>query len=98
MWKVNGAEVQCKVAVVNGNGGMGGMGGMGQMGQMGQAGGLGQVNIGPGGVGGMMGGGMGMGGGMDQRRPPMGDLGMVQDGTKCGENMVKRERDSSVWR
>ena len=89
--KVNGAEVQCKVTSMNGNGG--GNGGAGSMGGMGQAGNLnGAINIGPGGgVGGMM--GMGMGG-MDPRRP-LGDLGMVQDGTRCGDNMVN-ERNSEL--
>ena len=87
MWKVNGAEVQCKVTSMNGNGGGGGA----SMGQMGQAGNLNNaINMGPGGVGGgMMGMGMGMGG-ADQRRP-LGDLGMVQDGTRCGDNMVSSE-------
>ena len=65
------------------------------MGQMGQAGNLNNaINMGPGGgVGGVGGGMMGMGmgmGGADQRRP-LGDLGMVQDGTRCGDNMVSSE-------
>ena len=78
--------MQCKVTSMNGNGGGGGA----SMGQMGSAGNLNNaINMGPGvgvGVGGMMGMGMGMGG-ADQRRP-LGDLGMVQDGTRCGDNMV----------
>ena len=86
MWQVNGAPVQCKVTSMNGNG-QNGQNGMGQMGQAG--GGLNNpINMGPVG-GGMMGGmgmGMGMGGGMDQMF--FGDLGMVQDGNKCGNNMV----------
>ena len=91
---MNGAPVQCKVTSMNGNGGGGGGASMGQMGQAGNLNNA--INMGPGGVGGvggvgggMMGMGMGMGG-ADQRRP-LGDLGMVQDGTRCGDNMVSSE-------
>ena len=73
--KVNGEEFQCKVTSRNGNGGEGE-----------------QDETGVGGGGGLLG-GLGSLGGLGMEQDPYAnieDLGMVQDGTKCGEEMVRQ--------